>query len=105
MGVNPKDLQDSQQKLTNMLVKNILNKHGVQLSTPNVSRNQKQELRNTIRKLQEQTHQFLNNTQTTLTENDVNPDTGMVEDTNTNRPKVYKSVVTNKSTGQNRKLK
>ncbi|WP_099364622.1 hypothetical protein [Fredinandcohnia onubensis] len=103
MGVNPQNFQDTQQKLTAMLVKNILNKNGVQLNTANLSRNQKQELRDTIRKLQEQTQQFLNNSQTNLTENDVNPETGIVE--NTNRPKVYKSVVTNKPTNQSRKLK
>lgn len=98
MGLDPQNLQDSQQRLMNMLVRNILNKNGVQANTRNLTNSQKQELRNTIRRLQQQTQQFLNNMQTNVTENDANPETGMVE--SSNRPSVNTSRVSNKSSNR-----
>lgn len=86
MGSNSSNFMESQQKMLQMLVQNVYKKNGIQPQVSNLTSQQKQEIRNAMKQLQQQTQQFLDNLQQKVTENDVNPVTNTV-DTISNRIK------------------
>lgn len=88
MGFDPHMFDDSQQKLLKMLVQNVFRKNDVRPNTRSLTTQQKREIRNTIKKLQQQTEAFLNNTQQLVTEDDVNPVSNMVEEHRRNVRKI-----------------
>ncbi|WP_099354174.1 hypothetical protein [Fredinandcohnia onubensis] len=89
MRLDSSNLQESQQKLMEILVKNVFRKHGIKPKSNTLTSQQRQEIRNTMQKLQKQTQHFLENAQKNVTENDVNTQTHLADNVS-NRAKKKK---------------
>ncbi|MDM5213720.1 hypothetical protein QUF94_20185 [Peribacillus sp. NJ4] len=77
MGNNEFNLEESQKRLMELLVSRTMRKHGFKKGNIDLTEKEKNNLKETIRYLQEQSQKIINQ-EKNITENDVNPVTNTI---------------------------
>ncbi|MFE4703814.1 hypothetical protein [Peribacillus simplex] len=77
MGNNEFNLEESQKRLMELLVSRTMRKHGFKKENVDLTEKERNNLKETIRYLQEQSQKIINQ-EKNITENDVNPVTNSI---------------------------